>query len=654
MVRNAAIFVMLSSFAATAQQQNTSTEEEPSLEQLLRTPLQAVPRDVEISTASRTRQSSDAAPAITYLVTSQDIRLFQLRTFAEVLQLMPGLQVTSDGSFQYIGVRGLSRHGDFNSRLLFLIDGVRANENITDAMLVGTDAIIDVESIDRVEFTPGPGSALYGNNAFFGVLNIVTKTAGQLHGVAMSLQLDSLQQRQYRLSFAHREQASWESWLSASVNERPNIPLIYPAPDELNDVLQSEHQEDVYRVQAGFKSAGWTWQGAMNQREFMIPLGMSSPITVEQSRISNRNYLQRISKKMVVADDWEFDAKLSQSGLTFRRVEPYTDQNLNRRLSESTMDGRWRHVELNAINRSFSEHLLIAGVEHQRDVQQQITLGDANVPPAYVFLGDNHRTGVFVQDLWQMTPEQVLVLGARFDDSKTGPAVTTPRIAWILQVTQDMTLKMMHGSAFRVANLNEFSTNAFTPYSIPTEEKIDTTELAWQHYLTPQLQYRFSLFQSHIKDLIEIDPFIGAYVNGSALKSRGLDAGLEYRTSYQQQLRLNWSWQRTRYDIQPQLLENSPSHLLNVLFTQPLFRPDLMFSWQSRAVSRRETLLEKLPGYVLHNTNLMWQLSDAVEFSIGVHNLTQTRYFDQPSLFAPPIVNRGRTIRLSMQWSFGS
>ncbi len=108
---------------------------------------------------------------------------------AEVLQLMPGLHISTDGSFYYIGVRGLGRHNDFNSRLLFLIDGVRANDNIGDAMLIGTDAMIDVESIDRVEFTPGPGSALYGNNAFFGVLNIVTQGASRLHGVALSMQL---------------------------------------------------------------------------------------------------------------------------------------------------------------------------------------------------------------------------------------------------------------------------------------------------------------------------------------------------------------------------------------------------------------------------------------------------------------------------------
>lgn len=638
---------------AWAQQQPSQPPEpphEPTLEELLRTPLSAVPRDVEITTASRTQQSADTAPAITYLVTSQDIRLFQLRTLGEVLQLMPGIQITSDGGFSYIGVRGLGRHADFNSRLLFLIDGVRANDNIGDAMLVGTDAIIDVESIERIEFTPGPGSALYGNNAFFGVLNIVTKGSSRLHGVALSLQLDSLQQQQFRLNVAHREQASWESWFSASMNERPNIPLIYPAPDEITDLLQSRHHEDIYRLHGGFKSSGWLWQGAFNQRKLTMPIGLNELFTPVASNISDRNYHYRLSKKFMFSAEWELDTKLSQSGLGFQRLQPYQDPSLQRFVAETRMDGRWRRFELQLVNRSFANHLLMAGAEYQQDVLQQITVGDEGVPPAFTFSGNNHRTGIFLQDLWQVLPDHTLVLGARFDDSETGPAITTPRVAWIWQTNVDTTLKLMHGSAFRVANLNEFSINALTIHPIPSEEKINTTELAWQHYLTSQFQYRLSFFRSQITDLIELDPFTGVFINGSALRSHGMDAGIEYRGEQQQQVRLNWSWQRTRYQEKSKLLENSPAHLLNFLYNQPLFNPDFTFSWQTRAVSKRKTLTEKLPGYVLHNVNVLWQLSDELEVSFGVHNLTQTRYFDQPSLFAPPVRNVDRTLRLALQW----
>lgn len=628
----------------------TAAEQEPSLEQLLRTPLNAVPRNVEISTASRMQQNSETAPAITYLVTSQDIRLYQLRSLAEVLQLMPGLHISTDGSFYYIGVRGLGRHNDFNSRLLFLIDGVRANDNIADAMLIGTDAIIDVESIDRIEFTPGPGSALYGNNAFFGVLNIVTQGASRLHGVALSMQLDSLQQQQLRLSWAERDQANWEGWFNASINERPNIPLTYPTPAEFTDILQGRHHEDYYRLQAGLKSAGWWWQGAMNQRRLSIPIGLSSATSAEVSQISDRNYLNRLSKKFVFSADWELQTKLTQSGLSFRRLQPYLDPLLQRQVAETYLAGRWRHFELQAANRSFANHLLLAGAEYQQDLQQQITVGDQGQPPAFLFLGNNHRTGIYLQDLWQVQPQHTLVLGARFDDSKVGPAITTPRVAWIWQTSSNTTLKLMHGSAFRVANLNEFSGNVLTTAAIPAEEKIKTTELAWQHYLTSQLQYRFSAFQSQITDLIEFDPYVGVFINGSSLRSQGLDSGIEYRGSAQQQLRINWSWQQTRYQDHSQVLENSPRHVVNLLYNQPLFRSDLSFSWQTRAVSSRQTLLEHLHGYVVHNVNLLWPVSDDVELSLGVHNLTQNRYDDQPLLTAPPIRNFERTIRLSLHW----
>jgi len=631
-------------------QQSQPPAAEPSLEMLLNTPLNALPRDIEISTASRTRQSADAAPSITYLLTSQDIRNYQLRTLGEILQFLPGIYITNDGSFHYIGVRGLGRHADFNSRLLFLIDGIRANDNIGDAMLIGNDALIDVESIDRIEFTPGPGSALYGNNAFFGVINIITKGAGRLHGVALSMQLDSLQQQQLRVSWAHREQANWESWFSASLNERPNIPLLYPAPEQIAHLLQSGHNEDFYRLQGGFQSHGWTWQGAMNQRQLLMPIGLSPQRTPDLNKLTDQNYLLKLSKKIAFSVEWELDAKFSQSGLSFQRELPYRDVSSSQRVLETKLDGRWRLVELHLMNRSFDQHLLMAGAEHQQDLEQQITIGDQGDPASFTFIGDNRRTGFYLQDLWQIFPQHTIVLGARVDESKRGPTVTSPRLAWIWQTRADMTLKLMHGSAFRVANLNEFSNNAFSQSAVPSEEKITTTELAWQHYLNSQLHYRLSAFRSDITDLIELNPFSGAFINGSPLRSRGFDAGIEYRGARQQQIRFNWSWQQTAYEEQHKLLENSPHHLVNLTYSQPLFKPEFIFSWHSRAVSRRETLLEKLPGYLLHNVHLFWQISAELETTLGINNLTGTRYDDQPSLAAPPIRQVERTIRLGLTW----
>ena len=74
-------------------------------------------------------------------------------------------------------MRGFSRPGDFNSRILLQIDGHRLNDNIFDTAAIGTEFPLDIDLIDRIEFMRGPGSSLYGSNAFFGVINIITRTS---------------------------------------------------------------------------------------------------------------------------------------------------------------------------------------------------------------------------------------------------------------------------------------------------------------------------------------------------------------------------------------------------------------------------------------------------------------------------------------------
>src|SRR5947208_11072250 len=76
--------------------------------------------------------------------------------------------------------------GDFDSRMLLLVNGHRVNDNLTDGAFIETAFILDIDLIDRVEIIRGPGSVLYGNNAFFGVINVITRRGKQLNGAEVS------------------------------------------------------------------------------------------------------------------------------------------------------------------------------------------------------------------------------------------------------------------------------------------------------------------------------------------------------------------------------------------------------------------------------------------------------------------------------------
>src|SRR5205085_8318509 len=102
-----------------------------------------------------------------------------------LLQSVQGLHVSYDRNYAFLGMRGINL-GDFNSRVLLLIDGHRINSNLSDGALIETAFILDIDLIDRVEIIRGPGSVLYGNNAFFGVINVITRRGKQLNGAEVS------------------------------------------------------------------------------------------------------------------------------------------------------------------------------------------------------------------------------------------------------------------------------------------------------------------------------------------------------------------------------------------------------------------------------------------------------------------------------------
>jgi outer membrane receptor for ferrienterochelin and colicins len=154
--------------------------------------------------ASKSLQKVTDAPAAVSIVTAHDIAIYGYRTLAEIIRSAPGFNVTSDRNYSYVGVRGFQRPGDYNSRVLILIDGHRMNDPIYNQAYVGTEFGLDVELIDRVELIRGPNASLYGTNAFFAVINVVTRKGESLGGVRLSGDAGSLRTGRGQAAFGGR------------------------------------------------------------------------------------------------------------------------------------------------------------------------------------------------------------------------------------------------------------------------------------------------------------------------------------------------------------------------------------------------------------------------------------------------------------------
>ncbi len=134
--------------------------------------------EVVTGAAKREQSLGNVASAVT-VVSGDRLRRMGYRTVSEALRAVAGLYVVDDHMSQRLGVRGLQLLGDFNTRFLVLVDGATVNEPWNQFAGIGWDMPVAIDDIARIEIIRGPVSSVYGTNAFFGIINIVTQGAGE-------------------------------------------------------------------------------------------------------------------------------------------------------------------------------------------------------------------------------------------------------------------------------------------------------------------------------------------------------------------------------------------------------------------------------------------------------------------------------------------
>ncbi len=152
--------------------QNLSAYEEASA-------LQAQLND-KMGVGSHIGLSSRETPGIVTVITAQEIRDLGARDFIDVMRLVPGFDFASDVDFA-VGptIRG---NWAMEGKMLLIIDGVKYNDLLFQTLFFGNH--IAVDQLERVEIIRGPGSAIYGGTAEYGVINITTKGAAGLNGIS--------------------------------------------------------------------------------------------------------------------------------------------------------------------------------------------------------------------------------------------------------------------------------------------------------------------------------------------------------------------------------------------------------------------------------------------------------------------------------------
>ena len=598
-----------------------------------------------VTGASRFEQKETDAPASVTVITSRDIETHGWRSLGEALNSVRGLYSTYSRSYTILGVRGYNRPGDFNGHTLLLVDGVRMNENIYSTSLLGPEAIIDLSLIDHVEVIRGSSSSLYGSNAFFGVINVVTKDASAYNHGAASVGWGSFDSQRGELTLGRTFESGLRLLLHGSWYEAQGPTLYFPkfnAPATNNGVIANLDSEDTQKVFAKASYGDFTLTAAYSRRAKQVPIPYTgSPFDDRAAREKDRQAFVDLRYAKKFGDGWDVQSHVSynwywwDAHFSFLDVIP-TDPTRSV-VNHDIGRGRWGEFEVQVNKKIADKHTLTFGGDFRRNFEQ--SQKNFDIEPYSLFQDDtrrSHNYGIFAQTDVRLLENLHLNAGFRLDDYSTFGSTTNPRFGLIYHPAPKTTVKLLHGTAFRAPNPYEFAYSGANALPNPTlgPERIRSSEIVLEQQFLKNYRFTLSAYHNEINDLIEqvvVNPSDGTsqFQNRAKTKAHGIEAELEAHWKNDVSAKVSFARQTAEDGTTGVTLSNSPRNLAKLLISVPIIENRVTAGIEAQyRGSVLSTVGNSVSDYWFANLNVTAKNVgfDGLDLSLGVFNIFDERY----------------------------
>jgi iron complex outermembrane receptor protein len=588
-----------------------------------------------VSGASKYEQKTSEAPASVTIVMADEIRKYGYKTLADVLQSVPGMFITYDRNYHYIGVRGFRKSGDYDSRILVLINGHRVNENIYDSTSTGTTFPVDIDLIEKVEIIRGPGSSLYGNNALLAVINVITKNAKTLKGVEISGEVASFDTQKERISYGKNFDESHNLLVSAT-SYKSNGPALHfkefddPATHNGN---VSNDDDKFYNLFLTATAGDLSLTATYLPREKGVPTGSYETYFGDsRNRTNDDMTLVGLEYKHDFTDDFAVRGRVSYHHYNYDGDWVYDDEGLY--INKDSARGRWWESELQFIAKPTENHKLTWGIEDRYNVRQDQKNWDSDV-----YLDDHRHSnnwGVYIQDEWKIFDKWTFIGGVRHDEYESFGGTTNPRLALVYQHSDATTIKLLYGRAFRAPNVYELyyndgghimkAANSLNP------ETIQTYEAVLEQKLNKNLSGTISAFHYEMKDVLDqyLDPSDDLLVfrNLNEVKADGIETAILGKWANGVKGRASYSFVEARDGQTNAILASSPKHLAKFNVITPIIQNNLFAGLEVLYTSRAKTLTDNYADdFWVTNLTLTYEnIVKGLELSASVYNLFDVHY----------------------------
>lgn len=625
--------------------------------------------NIKVYTASKHFQGTRDAPSSVTVITAEEIQKHGYRTLADALNSVRGFFVTSDRNYSSLGVRGFARPGDYNTRILLLVDGHRLNDNVYDDAMIGTEFPIDVDLIERIEIVRGPVSSLYGSNALFAAINIITRHGDELRGLELSADAGSFNTYEGRVTYGERLHR-FEYMISASFyGSRGHSQLFFPAfntPESNNGIASHADDDQLGSSLATVSFRDFTLQAAYGTREKGIPTGAYDTLFNNPgTRTTDAHGYVDLRYQHTFAKSWDILARTFYDRYSYQGTYLYSSSVNAAAISPEFdySDGKWWGAELQLTKTVFDRHRITVGGEYRDNFKQYQS--DYQINPYALYLDDSRSSFVgalYLQDEVTLTKNLSLNAGFRYDYYNHFDSSTDPRAALIYRPRTQTAFKFIYGEAFRAPNVYELYYSIAPNLPNPTlrPEKIRNLEGIWEQGLHKNLSVSATVFHEQMERLITTEVLpdgMERFENLQDANSTGFEAELTGKLPHGLEGNVSYGFQETRDIRTNEFLSNSPRHLAKFGLSQPIFRRSLLASLDAQYRSGMQSLesFPVSPHTVVNATLLGRGIGHHLDMSLSIYNLLDRTYFDPPSNanLQMPIQQDGRSFRIKLTWHAG-
>lgn len=612
-----------------------------------------------VEAASLHAQTLAEAPANISVITAEDIRRYGYRTLAEALASVRGFYATYDHLYHYVGIRGISLPGDFNTRFLVMLNGHPLTDNIYGSNgFFGQDFGLDMDLVERIEIIRGPTSALYGSNGMLANINVVTRSPVDGERLRVSTEADSAGERKVAVAMSRYLGRGANLLLSMSVfnNSGQSFPARGLAvPLGVGDSFSNADGERGYHTFANLIWHGWSFTAYFNARKKEPPIGLGTSLSGDPSQsvmdgrsLVNAGYKRRAgpgeTRWQVSYDRYRYHDRYDYP--VAAGIEAIHDHNL----------GDWVDSQLTYELPLRGVGPLTVGLRGSWELRsQQYNLVDGAKQD---FIDTPDRSvAVFAQQQWDISPRWKVYGGLRLDDSRNYRRFVSPRVAAVYQPSSRMVYKLVYGRPFRNPSaFEQFYNDGGLSYAAAPSlhpEVANTFEASVERQVTHHISLVLNGFHYRIGDVIEavtLDNGAQQYRNQAHLRSTGME--IEWNGKFGPVETTASTVLQDASGGQPfERLENAPRNLTKLRLGWQFFRGRLFLSGAAQYFSSRLTECRSLlGGAVLADFTATMRVHSRFDLQSGVRNAFDRRYEDPVYLSLDRLRGDGRSVFVRLIW----